>query len=38
MEITVFKDFAENAIKSLNSLGKYFSRESVIIPETNWMN
>jgi hypothetical protein len=33
----MYQDVALNALKSLSSLKTYFSRDSVIIPNNNWI-
>jgi hypothetical protein len=37
MEMKVYQDVAMSAISSLNSLKGYFSRNSVIVPDREWI-
>lgn len=37
MEIVVYQDVAMNALNSLNSLKGYFSRNSIVVPDREWI-
>lgn len=37
MEMKVYQDVAISAINSLNSLKSYFSRNSVVLPDKEWI-
>ena len=37
MEMAVYQDVALNALNSLNSLKGYFSRNSILVPDREWI-